>query len=457
MDVMHHVVILGGGFGGLAAAKILRRAPVRVTLIDRRNFHLFQPLLYQVATGGLSPANIATPLRAILKRQKNADVWLADAVGFDIEHHRVLLADGNISYDTLIVAVGARHHYFDHPEWESLAPGLKTIEDGTEMRHRILAAFEKAERETDAEARRSWLTFVIVGAGPTGVELAGALGELAHHTLRRNFRHINPADARILLLEGLPRVLPTFPEDLAAKAEKALARLGVTVRTGSIVVRLDSSSVTVERAGQQEHIPARTVLWAAGVQASPLAQALAQATGTQPDRAGRLKVEPNLSLAGHPDIFIIGDMACFPHQTGQALPGVAPVAIQQGRYVGRLVEKRLAGKLASGPFHYKDYGNLATIGRAAAVADLGWLRFNGFAAWLAWLFLHLIKLIGFQNRLLVLSQWAWNYFTRNRAARLITGEETVARRFGVGLENNGFGPDNMKAGPASDKSNTSKR
>ncbi|HEV3262373.1 MAG TPA: NAD(P)/FAD-dependent oxidoreductase [Gemmataceae bacterium] len=422
MDNPHRVVIIGGGFGGLHAARALRRAPVRVTLLDRRNFHLFQPLLYQVATGGLSPANIASPLRSILKRQANTEVLMAEVTDIDVAGKRVLFRDGSVGYDTLIVATGAGHHYFGHKDWEKYAPSLKTVEDATEIRRRILVAFETAERESDAERRRAWLTFVVVGGGPTGVELAGALGELAHYTLRREFRSIDPSSARILLVEGLDRVLPTYPPKLSAKAAASLARLGVTVRTSTVVTDLGPESVTVRSGDGTERIAAHTVVWAAGVQASPLAQTLARASGTAPDRACRVVVQPDCSLPGHPELFVIGDMANFSHPSGKPLPGVAQVAIQQGRYVARLVQLRLRGETLP-PFHYKDYGNLATIGGAAAVADLGWVRFSGYPAWLFWLFIHLMNLVAFENRLLVLVQWAWNYFTRNRSARLVTGRE----------------------------------
>jgi NADH dehydrogenase len=424
MERPHHVIIIGGGFGGLYAAKSLKRAPVQVTLIDRRNFHLFQPLLYQVATGGLSPANIAAPLRAILKRQENVRVLLGEAIGVDVSNRRVVLSDGELSYDTLIIAVGVRHHYFGRNDWEELAPGLKTIEDATEIRRRVLLAFEAAERERDPERLRAWLTFVVVGGGPTGVELAGTLGEIARHTLKHDFRAINPADARIVLVEGMDRVLPPYPPTLSAKAEAALNRLGVTVRTRAMVTDIDANGVTIRCGEQSERIPTRTVLWAAGVQASSLGGILVSATGGAVDRAGRVVVEPDLSVAAHPEVFVIGDLAHFSHQTGTPLPGVAPVAMQQGRYVANLIMRRLRGETMP-PFRYRDYGNMATIGRAEAVADLGWVRFSGFLAWLAWLFIHLIHLVQFQNRLLVLIQWAWNYFTWNRYARLITGKNPL--------------------------------
>jgi NADH dehydrogenase len=416
----HHVVIIGGGFGGLQATLALRKAPVRVTLLDRRNFHLFQPLLYQVATGQLSPANIAAPLRDVVKRQRNVEVFLAEVVDIDVPGRRVLLSDGQVPYDTLVVAAGARDHYFGHDEWEKMAPGLKSIEDATEIRRRVLLAFEAAEREPDPERQRALLTFIIVGGGPTGVELAGALAELAHHTLRHNFRHFEPSSARILLLEGLDRVLPPYPPRLSAKATASLHRLGITVRTGTIVTEVRPGLVTVRTGGHTEQIGAHTVLWAAGVRASGLAEVLAQAPGVAPDRGGRVPVRPDLTLPGHPEIFVIGDMAACPGPDGKPLPGVAPVAMQQGRYVADLIRRRLQGKDGT-PFRYHDKGKLATIGRNAAVADLGWVRFSGYLAWLTWLFVHLMYLVGFQNRFLVLIQWGWNYITRSRAARLVTG------------------------------------
>ena len=422
MDTKHRVVIVGGGFGGLYAAKALAKAPVDVTLIDRRNFHLFQPLLYQVATGGLSPANIAAPLRSVLRRQKNARVLLGEVVGFDLDRRVVKLADHEIPYDSLIVATGARHHYFGHPEWEETAPGLKTIEDATTMRRRILSAFEAAELCPDPERRQALLTFVVVGGGPTGVELAGTLAELAHRTLRNDFRSIHPERARVLLVEGLDRVLGTFPPDLSAKAQRALEKLGVTVRTNTSVIDVHPERVTLRYGEQTEVLPSHTILWGAGVQGSPLGRLLADATGAELDRAGRVMVERDLSVKGRPEVFVIGDLANYSYQTGKPLPGVAPVAMQQGRYVAGVIERRLRGE-AMPPFHYHDRGSMATIGRSAAVADLGWMHFGGFLAWLAWLFIHLIYLIEFQNRLLVLTQWAWNYVTRNRAARLITGED----------------------------------
>jgi NADH dehydrogenase len=419
MDTLPHVVIIGGGFGGLTAARQLARAPVRVTLLDRRNFHLFQPLLYQVATGGLSPANIAAPLRAILKKQKNLQVLLAEATDVDVARRQVVLADGRLAYDTLVVAAGSRPSYFGHDEWEKFAPGLKTVEDATEIRRRVLVAFEAAERETDPAARQEWLTFVIVGGGPTGVELAGAVGELAHHTLRKNFRTIDPATTRILLLEGADRVLPPYPPSLSVKAARTLQRLGVTVWTGAFVTGIEPEAVVVKRGAQVERLATHTILWTAGVSGSPLGKALGQATGAPVDRAGRVQVHADLTLPGHPEVFVIGDLALQPPGV-PPWPGVAQVAMQQGRYAARLIEQRLRGQTLA-PFQYRDLGSLAVIGRNHAVANFGRLRFSGFLAWLLWLFIHLLNLVGFDNRLLVLFQWGWNYFTRNRSARLITG------------------------------------
>jgi NADH dehydrogenase len=415
----HHVVIVGGGFGGLNAARALRRAAVQITLIDRRNFHLFQPLLYQVATGGLSPANIAAPLRAIVAKQPNCDVMLGDVKGFDVDK-RILKLDGDqISYDTLIVAAGARHSYFGHPEWEPFAPGLKTIEDATEIRRRMLLAFESAEREVEVEQRHKSLTFVVVGGGPTGVEMAGTMAEIARLTLKHEFRHIDPSDSQILLVEAGDRVLPAYPPDLSAKAQHSLERLGVVVRTNTMVTNVGESEVIVKFAGTVERLATSTVVWAAGVEASPLAKALAEASGAKLDRAGRVSVEPDLSLPGHPDIFVLGDMISYT-QDGKPLPGVAPVAIQQGRFVARLIAARLRNRPLP-TFRYRNLGNMATIGRSAAVADFGKLHFSGFIAWMMWLVVHLMNLVGFRNRLLVLVQWAWNYFTFDRSARLITG------------------------------------
>jgi NADH dehydrogenase len=422
MTSAHRVVIVGGGFGGLYAAQALRKAPVQLTVVDRRNFHLFQPLLYQVATGGLSPANIAAPLRAVLRKQRNTTVLLGEVVNFDLTSRQVVLAESRLDYDSLIVATGARHHYFGHPEWEPTAPGLKTIEDATTMRRRILSAFEQAERIDDMDRHRALLTFVVVGGGPTGVELAGTIAELAHHTLRGNFRRINPASARVLLLEAGPRILPSYPPELSAKGEQSLARLGVTVRTNTMVTEVRPEQVTIRTGDHTEVLPTHTILWGAGVQASPLAAVLAKASGAELDRAGRVLVGPDCTLPGHPEVFVIGDMACFLHQGGKPLPGVAPVAMQMGAYVADTIQRRLAGRPAAGPFHYRDRGSMATIGRAAAVVDLGWIRLSGYPAWWIWLLIHLLYLIAFDNRVMVVFQWAWNYWTRGRSARLITAE-----------------------------------
>ncbi len=426
MPHTHHVVILGGGFGGLHAARALGRAPVQVTLVDRRNFHLFQPLLYQVATGGLSPANIATPLRNVLKRQRNVRVLLGEATGLDPLGRRVMLSDGVLSYDTLVVALGSSHHYFGKEGWSRLAPGLKTIEDAIEIRRRILLAFERAERETDPNRIRTLLTFVVVGGGPTGVELAGALAEIARDTLSHEFRSIDPSHARILLVEGSPRVLSAYPLDLSEKAIRSLRSLGVTVRTDTVVTDIQPDAIVVRSGDQAEHISAATVLWGAGVQASPFSKVLAETAGATLDRAGRVQVSPDLSLPTHPEILVIGDMANFTHERESPLPGVAQVAMQQGAYAARLIHNRLQAR-PTPPFRYRDYGMMATIGRHAAVADLFGFRFAGNLAWLAWLFIHLMQLVQFENRFLVFAQWAWSYFTFNRAARLITNLPATER------------------------------
>jgi NADH:ubiquinone reductase (H+-translocating) len=402
-----HVVILGAGFGGLYAARALQHAPVRITVVDRRNFHLFQPLLYQVATAALNPSDIAYPIRSVLAKQKNVEVLLAEATSIDLAQRRVVLDDRQLTYDQLIVATGATHSYFGHPEWERDAPGLKTIEDALEIRRRVLLAFEHAERETDPDAQRAWLTFVVVGGGPTGVELAGALGEIARQTMIRDFRHINPSSARVILVEGRDRVLPPYPPSLSAKAQRQLEHLGVEVMTRATVSSVSDREVRIG----ETSIATRTVLWAAGVQASPLARSL----GAPLDRAGRVEVEPDLSLPGHPEVFVIGDLAAVKKRNGELVPGVAPAAIQEGVYVAR----RIAGKTRE-PFRYRDKGSLATIGRAAAVADFGFLRLSGFLAWFAWLAVHIFFLIGFRNRLLVITEWAWAYLTYQRGARLIT-------------------------------------
>jgi len=419
---VHQVVIIGGGFGGLYAAKALRRASVRVTLVDKRNFHLFQPLLYQVATGGVSPGDIAYPLRSVFARDAHFSVIMAEASDIDVSQRTVILRDGSLTYDTLIIATGASHQYFGHDEWAQTAPGLKTIEDALEIRRRIFLAFELAEREPDPEKRRALLTFVIIGGGPTGVELAGTLGELTHRTLKNHFRAIDPAEAHIFLLEGAERILLAFPSDLSAKAAAALTHVGVTVRPRTLVTDMRDNTVTMCSGEAIENLQARTILWTAGVKASVMGEVLAKHTGVTLDRAGRVPVEPNLTIPGHPEIFVIGDLAHFAHQDGKPLPGVAAVAIQQGRYVGELISQRLQKKDLT-PFRYHDKGNLAIIGRNAGVADFGRWHVHGFLAWILWLFVHIYYLIGFDNKLLVLFQWAWNYITRKRGAQLITGKD----------------------------------
>jgi len=410
------VVIVGAGFAGLTAAKRLGKAPVRVTVIDRRNYHLFQPLLYQVATAGLSPADIATPIRGILRRQRNTTVLLGRVTGIDKKARFVELDDRRIPYDTLIVATGARHAYFGHDEWESVAPGLKKIDDATDIRRRILMAFETAETTEDEAERRRLLTFVVVGAGPTGVELSGAIAELARKALAADFRNIDPRATRVILVEAGPRVLATFPESLSAAARRALEKLGVEVRLGQPVTRCDGGGVTI--AG--DRIEARTILWAAGVAASPAAKWLE----AEADRAGRVKVEPDLTLPDHPEIFVLGDTATVGDSDGKPLPGIAPVAKQQGRYAAEVIRSRLGGGSAPTIFRYRHLGNLATVGRKVAVADFGFARLNGRLAWLLWGVVHVYFLIGFRNRLAVLLDWLWAYLTFQRGSRLITGPKT---------------------------------
>ncbi len=416
----HRVVIIGGGFGGLYAAQALEESPVDITLIDRRNFHLFQPLLYQVATGTLAPGDIAFPLRLIVEHQQNIRVLLGDVVGFDISNKSVMLRDGGVfPYDTLILASGSEPNYFGHDEWRTHAPGLKTVEDATSMRSRILMSFEQAERESDPEKIKSWLTFLVVGAGPTGVELAGALAEIAHKTLRDGFRHISPSSAKVFLIDAVELVLPGYPAELSKKAKQSLEHLGVTVRGGCKVTDVKADAVMIEAGGKPERIPTRTVLWTAGVRASPLGQLIGIATGAEIDRGGRVVVNSDLSVPGHPELFVIGDLANPSAQEKQTLPGVAPVAMQQGRYVAQLIEKRLVGKTVPA-FKYHDRGSIATIGRNRAVANLGWIKFSGFFAWLAWAFIHIVEIIEFENKIMVILQWGWNYVTWNRTDLLIT-------------------------------------
>ena len=422
----HRVLIVGGGFGGLYAARRLSRDDrVALTLVDRRNFHLFQPLLYQVATGALSPGEIAQPLRSIFRRRPNTTVLLGEAVALDPVRGEVGLSDGGpIGYDSLIVATGVRHSYFGHEEWARDAPGLKSIDDATEIRRRILIAFEAAERESDPDRRAEWMTFVVVGGGPTGVELAGALGEIARDTLRRDFRSIDPTNARIVLVEALDRVLPPYPKGRSASARRQLERLGVTVRTGTKVVGIDDHSVRLEADGAQELLPARTVLWAAGVQASTFARVVAAATGAEVDRSGRIVVGPDLSIPDHPEIFVVGDVASRHWHDDRPVPGVAQGAIQGGSHAAATILRRLGGE-PTPAFRYSNRGDMAIIGRLSGVTDIPWLgplgRQGGFIAWVLWLGIHLTYLIGFANRIVVITRWAWSFVTHGRGSRLITG------------------------------------
>ena len=423
----HRVVVVGGGFAGLYATRNLRVDPeVAVTLIDRRNFHLFQPMLYQVATGALSPGEIAQPLRAVLRKQRNATVILGEAVDIDLGRRQVLLSDGGpIDYDTLIVATGAHHSYFDHPEWAAIAPGLKTIEDATEIRRRILIAFEAAEREAEDDRRREWMTFVIVGGGPTGVELAGALGEIARDTLKRNFRSIDPSETRIVLVEAMDRVLPPFPPGRSASAQRQLERLGVEVRTKTRVVDIDDRHVRMVAAdGTEDTIPTRTVLWAAGVTAASFGRVVARETGAETDRAGRIKVGPDLTIPGHPEIFVVGDAAVQPWKPDRPTPGVAQGGIQGGTYAAKVIRRRILGRPYE-PYRYSNHGDVAVIGRLSGVTDIPWMgpfgQQGGFTAWLLWLVIHIAYLIGFANRIIVVTRWAFSFLTRGRSTRLITG------------------------------------
>jgi NADH:ubiquinone reductase (H+-translocating) len=410
---MRHIVIAGGGFAGLYTARGLAGADANLTVVDRHNYHLFQPLLYQVAMAALNPSDIAAPIRAILRRQKNVSVLLGEVTSVAVRKRTIVLADGGtLSYDYLVLATGATHSYFGHPEWERFAPGLKTIDDALEIRRRVLLAFESAERETDPELQRAWLTFVVIGAGPTGVELAGALSEIARQTMTRDFRRIQPESARVILLEGRERVLPPYPPSLSESARRQLSGLGVEVITNAVVTDVNDREVCIG----ERTIATRTVLWGAGVQASPVAQSL----GVPLDRAGRVLVEPDLTIPAHPEVFVLGDLAAVRQRDGSFVPGVAPAAIQAGQHTARNLERALAGQPLRA-FKYRDKGSLATIGRARAVADFGRVRFGGFFAWMAWLLIHIFFLIGFRNRFLVITEWAWAYFTYQRGARLITG------------------------------------
>lgn len=425
----HRIVILGGGFGGLYAAKELGKAHADVTLIDKRNFHLFQPLLYQVATGTLSPADISSPLRGILSKYRNVKVLMDEATDLDPIQKKVTLKHQEVDYDTLVIATGVSHHYFGNDHWQLSAPGLKTVEDALEMRRRIFMAFEAAEKESDPDKRKAWLTFVIIGGGPTGVELAGAIAELAFHTLKEDFRTIDTTETKIVLVEGLDRVLPPYPAELSAKAAQALDRLGVIVKTQSLVTNIADHIVTVKQADQVEEIPARTILWAAGVKASAMGKVLEQRTGAMLDRVGRVMVEPDLSVPGYPNIFVVGDLAHYNHQDEKPLPGIAPVAVQQGKYVAQLIQQQLKGETMPS-FRYDDAGSLAVIGQNEAVVNLKSVKLSGPIAWFIWIFAHIYYLIEFDNKLIVMIQWMWNYFTRNRGARLITGESTLVQDYG---------------------------
>ena len=425
----HRVVVVGGGFGGLSAARALKRAKAEVTLVDRRNFHLFQPLLYQVATGSLSPGEIATPLRSVLKRQKNARVVMGEVVGFDLDQRKVLLGNqanhadsGELPYDSLVVAAGARHSFFGNDEWELYAPGMKTIEHALRIRRRMLAAFEAAELEEDPAERRAWLNFAVIGAGPTGVELAGQIAEIANNTLKHDFRRINPKEASVYLIEAADRVLPPFAEKLSAKACRSLEKLGVEPMLKTMVTDVDWDGLTVSRdGGEPERMAVRTKIWAAGVQASPLTKALAEESGSEIDRAGRILVEPDLTLPGYRDVFVIGDMARVSDGRGgvQPLPGMAQPAIQEGKYAAAMIRALEHGGRVGKPFRYTDKGTMATIGRRAAVAQVGPVRLRGFLGWITWLVVHLYYLIGFRNRAAVLASWGWDYLRRDRPIRLI--------------------------------------
>jgi NADH dehydrogenase len=423
MEKNHRVVILGGGFGGLAAVMKLKRAPVEMILIDRRNFHLFQPLMYQVATGSLSPGDIAAPLRGVLSRQKNTQVLLGEATDVDPDAKRVILNDGaTFDYDSLIVATGSQTSYYGNDSWREWAPSLKSIEEATAIRHKILYAFERAERADTEDEARAWLTFVIVGAGATGMELSGALAEIATETLRHDFRKINPQEARIILMEGAARVLGAFPEDLSAKAEKLVTGLGVEVIKNVMVTNISAAGVTFKRGDAVQQLAARTVLWAGGVTATPFGRKLAERTRAETDRGGRIKVKPDLTIPNYPDIFIIGDLAYAVDKEEKPLPGVAQVAMQGGAYAAKVICAHIAGKRELPPFHYFNKGDMAVIGRAAAVANIFGFHISGLPAWLIWLFVHLIYIVEFQSRVLVFIQWGFEYLTFSRGARLITGE-----------------------------------
>ncbi|MDJ0717823.1 MAG: NAD(P)/FAD-dependent oxidoreductase [Prochloraceae cyanobacterium] len=416
---LHHVVIIGGGFGGLYAAQTLAKSPVKVTLIDKRNFHVFQPLLYQVATGGLSPADISSPIRALVNKNKNIQVLMGEVLDINPEKQTVKLRHKEIAYDSLIVATGVTHQYFGNEDWENHAPGLKTIEDALEIRRRIFIAFEAAEKETTAEKQQDWLTFAIIGAGPAGVELAGALAEVAHGTLKDDFRNIDTAKAKIILFSSRDRVLPTYPDKLSLKAQKSLEGLGVIVKTGARAIDIQKDTLTIRIGDRVEKIAAKTIVWTAGMKASGMSKILAERTGVQIDRSGRIIVAKDFKLPGYDNIFAIGDLAHYAHQDNKPLPGIAPVAMQEGQYVARLITSNIKGETIR-PFYYFDSGSLAVIGKHEAVVDLGFIKLSGFLAWCVWMFIHVFYLLEFDNKLIVMIQWAWNYFTFSKGARLIT-------------------------------------
>ncbi len=420
-----HVVIIGGGFGGLETARNLRKSNVQVTLVDRHNYHLFQPLLYQVATGGLSPANIATPLRSIFRRQKNCEVLMAEVLDFDLGHKRLMLADGHLEYDHLVVAAGATHSYFGHEEWASNAPGLKTLQDATSIRRKVFLAFEAAERERKPKIREQMMTFVVVGGGPTGVELAGALSEIARHTIRNDFRHIHPEDARIVIVEAADHVLAHYPPELCERAADKIRELGIEIHTQTRVTHVTDQEVHLSSVDGEQVIQTQTVLWAAGVHGSPLGSKLARACGIETDRAGRVGVTNKMNVEGQDEIFVIGDLANCTDGEGVRMPGLAPVAIQQAQYVAKRILANISGIKTEQPFVYHDRGTMATIGRAKAVVKVGKRESVGFIAWLMWLVVHLLQIVQFQSRFLILIQWSWNYLTFSRSARIITGDDPV--------------------------------
>jgi NADH:ubiquinone reductase (H+-translocating) len=429
MTGQHRVIVLGGGFGGLLAAQKLKRVPVQVRLFDRRNFHLFQPLMYQVATGSLSPGEIAAPLRSVLNKQKNTEVLLGEAADIDPANNHIMLKDGaQFAYDSLIVATGSQTSYYGNDAWREVAPSLKSVEEATAIRHKILVAFERAERATTPEDVKAWLTFVIVGAGATGLELAGALAEIANETLKHDFRNINPSEARILLVEGGPRILPAFPEDLSLRAEKLVARLGVEILKGVKVTRIDEDGVTLEGPSGNESLRAKTVLWAGGVTINEFGRKLAERVHAQTDRIGRILVTPQLTVPGYPNIFVVGDLALANGAKGKPLPGVAQVAMQGGAYAAKVIRARVEKKTEPPPFRYFDKGDMAVIGRAAAVANIFGFHLSGLPAWLVWLFIHLMYIVEFQSRVLVFIQWGFEYLTFSRGARLITGDDLTTPR-----------------------------